>query len=116
MLEWIRFLLAAALMLSGLLVMISAVAGVNRFRYVMNRMHAAAMGDTLGILLIVLGLVAISGFQLVSLKLLLVVVLWWLSSPVSSHLIGKLEITTNPHLDQYMAIKTESDPHQEVDG
>ena len=115
MLEWLRFALAAALMLSGLVFVISSVMGVYRFRYVLNRMHAAALGDTLGILLIVLGLMVISGFNFISLKLLLLVVLWWLSSPVASHLISRLEVTTNPRLEEEMSVKTEDDPHKEVE-
>lgn len=115
MLEWLRFILAAALILCGLGFVISSVVGVYRFKYVLNRMHAAALGDTLGILLIILGLAVISGFNFTTLKLLLLVVLWWLSSPVASHLISRLEITINPHLEEEMAVKTESDPHEEVE-
>ena len=115
MLEWLRFALAAALMACGLAFLISSVVGVYRFRYVLNRMHAAALGDTLGILLIVLGLAVIGGFSFTSLKILLLVVLWWLSSPVASHLISRLEVTTNQELEKHMAIRTESDPHEEVE-
>ena len=115
MLEWLRFALAAALMLSGVFFVASSVMGVYRFRYVLNRMHAAALGDTLGILLIILGLAVISGFSFTTLKLLLLVALWWLSSPVASHLISRLEITANPCLEERMAVKTEGDPHKEVE-
>ena len=48
-LAWIRFLVGAALIIVGLLMFIVEVFGVYRFKYVLNRMHAAAMGDTLGI-------------------------------------------------------------------
>ena len=115
MLEWLRFIVAALLILGGLVFVVSSVVGVYRFKYVLNRMHAAALGDTLGILLIVLGLAVINGLNLTSLKALLLVVLWWLSSPVASHLISRLEVTTNPELDQHMAVKTEGDPHKEVE-
>ena len=115
MLEWLRFVIAALLILAGLCFVISSVVGVYRFKYVLNRMHAAALGDTLGILLIVLGLVVKGGLSLTSCKALLLVVLWWLSSPVASHLISRLEITTNPRLEQEMELKTEGDPHREVE-
>jgi multicomponent Na+:H+ antiporter subunit G len=36
-----------------------------------------------------------SGFTFTSLKLLLVVIFLWFSSPTSSHLIARLEVTTN---------------------
>ena len=105
MLEWLRFLLAAALILSGLVVMCLGVIGVYRFKYVLNRMHAAAMNDTLGILFIMLGLIVMSGFTFTSLKLLLVILMLWLSSPVSSHLIGHLELTTNEDITRNMEVK-----------
>ena len=60
-----------------------------------NRMHAAAIGDTLGIGFALLGLIVISGFNFTSLKLFLVIVFLWFSSPVSSHLIARLEVSTN---------------------
>ena len=105
MLEWIRFAVAAALLLSGLMVMCLGVLGVYRFHYVLNRMHAASMNDTLGTLLIMLGLSVISGPSFTSLKFFLVVLMLWLSSPVSSHLIGRLEITTNEDIEREMEVK-----------
>ena len=48
-LEWLRFLAGAALLLMGLGIFVIEMIGVFRFHYVLNRMHAAAMGDTLGI-------------------------------------------------------------------
>ena len=59
--ETLRFILCALLMLLGLIFEISAVIGVFRFRYVLNRMHAAAMGDTMGIFLMLLGLAVANG-------------------------------------------------------
>lgn len=105
MLEWIRFILCAALIISGLAVMCLGVIGVYRFKYVLNRMHAAAMNDTMGIGLVMLGLIVMGGFTFTSLKLMLVILMLWLSSPVSSHLIGRLEITTNEDISKHMEVK-----------
>ncbi len=93
--EWIRFLLGAALLLAGVAIFFIEMAGVFRFKYVLNRMHAAAMGDTLGIGFCLLGLAVMNGLNLTSLKLFLVIVFLWFSSPVSSHLIARLEVTIN---------------------
>ena len=71
--QWIRFALSAACLVTGLVFMILAVFGVNRFHRALNRMHAAAMGDTLGILFVFAGLILIRGFSLDSLKLFLVI-------------------------------------------
>lgn len=93
--EWIRFLIGAALLLFGLGIFAIEMVGVFRFRYVLNRMHAAAMGDTLGIGFSLVGLMIMSGWNFTTLKLLFVIVFLWFSSPVSSHLIARLEVTTN---------------------
>ena len=102
--EALRFALCALLMLLGLFFEVSAVIGVFRFRYVLNRMHAAAMGDTMGICLMLLGLAVANGLSMLSLKLMLLVLLFWLTSPVSSHLIGRLELVTNEELDREVSL------------
>lgn len=99
--EWIRFLAGALLMLCGMGIFAIEMIGVFRFKYVMNRMHAAAMGDTLGIGFSLMGLILMSGLNFTSLKLLLVIVFLWFSSPVSSHLIARLEVTTNEDKEQH---------------
>ncbi len=103
--EWIRFGISAVLTLAGMFMIVSAVFGVFRFRYALNRVHAAALIDTLGILFMIAGLVVARGFQVVSLKMVIVVLFLWLTSPVSSHLIGRLEMTVNDHLDQEMTVQ-----------
>ena len=105
--EWIRFLAGAVCLLCGLGIFLVEMIGVFRFKYVLNRMHAAAMGDTLGIGFALAGLILMSGFTFTSVKLLLVIVFLWFASPVSSHLISRLEATTNPHLDNYCEVSDE---------
>ena len=99
---WIQFILGAALIAAGVAVLALSIFGVYRFNYVLNRMHAAAMGDTLGILLVLGGLIVFSGFTALSLKLLLTVVILWLTSPVSSHLIARLETHINERLNEHL--------------
>ena len=98
MIAWLQFIAGAALISGGVIVLALSIFGVYRFNYVLNRMHAAAMGDTLGILLVLGGLIVFSGFSFLSLKLLLTIVMLWLTSPVSSHLIGRLEIHVNENI------------------
>ena len=92
-LAYIRFAIAAVLMLAGLFHIVSSVVGNLRFKFVLSRMQAAAVGDTLGVLFMLLGLVVMRGFCLSSLKMLFVIVFLWLSGPVSSHMLVKLELT-----------------------
>ncbi len=96
MFEWIKFLFVAFFLSGGLLMACSAVYGVYRFHFVLNRMHAAALIDTLAIVLVILALLLCTGFSFLSLKLIFIVIFLWFASPVSSHLISRLEVTMEP--------------------
>ena len=101
MIELIRYIIAALLIAAGILVMAISTFGVFRIRYVLNRLHAAAMGDSMGIGLVILGLILLHGFSVVSLKLLMILGVFWLASPVCSHLLSSLEVFTNENLDRH---------------
>lgn len=92
---WIRFIVGIALILCGIIVFGIELFGVFQFHYVLNRMHAAAMGDTLGIALSMLGLIILCGLNFTSLKMVLVVVFLWFASPVASHMLSRFEVATN---------------------
>ena len=100
-LEWIRFLAGIGLLLTGMGIFVLQLLGVFKFKYVLNRMHAAAMGDTLGIGFSMLGLMVLSGLNFTTLKMALIIVFLWLASPVSSHLISRLEVVTNEHPEEF---------------
>ncbi len=104
MLDWLRFGLAALLIAGGVFVLLSAVLGQFRFRSALNRIHAAALVDTLGILLMLAGLILCAGWSLVSLKLVAVVAFLWLTSPVQSHLLGKLALTVTERPEREMQV------------
>ena len=104
MLDMLRFAVSLVLTLGGVFVLISGVVGVFRFPYALSRIHAAALGDTLGIALMLLGVMVAEGFSVISLKLLVVMLFLWVTSPVASHLIGRLEITINDELDRDMTV------------
>ena len=90
---WIRFLLGTFCLGFGLFFIVSSVVGNYRFKFALNRMHAAALGDTLGLLGVVLGVCFYEGLNPTTAKLLAIIVLVWLTSPVSSHLIMLMELT-----------------------
>ena len=104
MIDVIRLIACILLTGAGLCCLVSGVVGVFRFKYALNRLHAAAILDTVGILLMLLGVIVATGFTLTSLKILVVIAFLWLTSPVSGHLIGRMEITINDELDQAMAV------------
>ena len=106
-LEWIRFVVGTGMLLVGLGIFVIQIFGVFKFKYVLNRMHAAAMGDTLGIGISMTGLIILSGLNVTSLKMALIIVFLWLASPVSSHLISRLEVTTNENLREHCELPTD---------
>lgn len=98
---WIRLIAGGALLLCGLSIFLIEIYGVFHLKYVLNRMHAAAMGDTLGISFSLVGLMIFSGLNFTTLKMALIVILLWIASPVSSHLLAKVEYTTNEDLEEH---------------
>lgn len=101
-LEWLRFILVALCMLGGMFTMIVAILGLYRFDFALNRIHSAAMGDTLSLFLFVLGLVIAVGWNVVALKLVLVLLLQWLTSPLSSHMLAQFEYHADEHLAEHI--------------
>ena len=99
--EWIRLIIGGAFLLIGLIIFVVEIYGVFHMKYVLNRMQAAALGDTLGISLSLVGLMIYSGFNMTTLKIALIVVFLWFSSPVASHLLAKLEATTNEDIEEH---------------
>lgn len=107
-LEWIRFIAGVGLLLAGLCIFVLQLFGVFKFKYVLNRMHAAALGDTLGIGVSLTGLILLSGFNATSLKMALILIFLWMASPVASHLISRLEVVTNEQLEEHCELPKDS--------
>ena len=116
MLEGLRFALSAVLSLAGLFVLISGVVGLFRFKYALSRIHAAALFDTLGIVLMLLGVMVATGFEVAALKMFIVICILWMTSPVSSHLIGRMEITINDELEKDMSVIDRQSVQKEKEG
>ena len=104
----IRFILTAVFMLVGLFVCCVGVYGVFKLKYAANRMHAAALNDTLGVSFCLIGLAISAPDFFTALKILLVVVFLWLASPVASHLLCRLEGETNEDRGRYMNVHEKS--------
>ncbi len=105
--DWIRLIAGCAFLICGLVIFFTEIFGVFHFRYVLNRMHATAMGDTLGIASCMIGLIIFSGFNFTSLKLMLIVIFLWFASPVSSHVLARLEVATNENLTSHCKVYTD---------
>ncbi|MBQ8206702.1 MAG: monovalent cation/H(+) antiporter subunit G [Bacilli bacterium] len=104
--EYVRFAFSALFIIIGLFITITGITGFYKLKFILNRMHAAALIDTLGLFFIVLGLIVAKGFtfedgslDVTSIKLACVVFFLWITSPVSSHIIGELIYLTDSNTD-----------------
>lgn len=102
--EWIRFGLTALCVLAGCFALLTAIVGLFRFDFALNRLHASAIADTMGLALLVLGVMIAVGLRPVLWKLLLVVVLQWCTSPLSGHMLAQFEYQVNQNLEQHLEL------------
>ncbi len=112
--EWLRMILGIALLIFSVSIFAIEVIGVFKMKFSLNRMHAAAMGDSMGLLSGLFGLMLISGLNFTTLKMVLVLVFLWLTSPVSSHLIAKMEFQTNKNLSDHATFNELSEVEKEL--
>jgi multicomponent Na+:H+ antiporter subunit G len=87
--DLIREWLGGLLVLGGGAFMIIGAIGLNRMPDLFTRMHAASVSDTLGFGMIMLGLMVISGFNLVTVKLLFLILFIALTGPVATHALAR---------------------------
>ena len=78
-------LLAILFLLLGTFFFFGATVGFLRFPDFYSRMHATGKSDTLGTLLSLMGLALYNGFSMVSIKILLIAVFIFVTSPTSTH-------------------------------
>lgn len=96
----IRFIIAAIFIIAGVIIIASAMVGNFRFGYVLNRMQIGATADTLGTMLVILGLIIISGINTISLKLVVMILFMWIANPVQSHFLARTEIISNEKITE----------------
>ena len=99
MIDLLRTIGAVALMGFGLFSICVSALGLFRFKCVLNRIHAAAVTDTVGVLFTMGGLALLCGLTLTTVKLGIIVVFMWLAGPVVTHLIAKMELLTERNID-----------------
>ena len=111
--EWIRFGISCACLIGAMICFTAAVLGANRFGFIMNRLHAAGIGDTLGLFLVALSLILGTGLGLPQVKMCLIIVFMWFTSPVSSHFLIQIEYFTNPDLYRHVKRRMGEDADEE---
>ncbi|MCF8467102.1 MAG: monovalent cation/H(+) antiporter subunit G [Sneathiella sp.] len=91
------------LLIAGSILLLITGLGLLRLPDLYTRIHAGGMADTLATFLIFVGLSLQSGFSLVTVKLLLVIVFVFFTSPVSSYALaqGSFVAGLKPKLDGF---------------
>ncbi len=93
--------LSWVLIASGSVVVVVGALGLIRMPDVFTRMHAAGMIDTMGATLLLAGMALTAGLSLVTLKLLVLWLLFIFTSPVAGHALARaaLYAGVRPHLN-----------------
>lgn len=81
--------IAAFFIVFGFVLMLISAIGVLRFKDFLSRLHATSVGESMGIVMMCIGFVIKIGLNLVSAKIILIVLAIFIVNPVGTHLIGK---------------------------
>lgn len=87
-LEWI----GGVLVIAGALLMVVGAVGLIRMPDVFTRLHAASVSDTLGVSLVLVGLMFFAGFTLVTAKLAFIVLFLAFIGPVATHAVARAAV------------------------
>lgn len=88
----IKLVAASLFMALGIFVFLTEVVGLFKFDYIMLRIHAVGIGDTLGIASIATAAAILTGTPNAIFKLILVVIFMMISNPVLTHLLSNMEV------------------------
>ena len=88
-------IISSLLIVIGSLSIIVGLIGVYRMPDFYTRLHAASIIDTLGTMLILFGLIIHHGIDLISLKLLLILVFILITTPTAAHALAKSALHGN---------------------
>ncbi len=89
-----REILVWALLLGGGAFSVIAGLGLVRLPDFYSRMHAGGIADTLAAMLILAGLAVFSGLTLITVKLALVYMFIFFTSPISTHAVANAAFTS----------------------
>ncbi len=74
----------------GSFFMLSAALGMLRFPDFYTRIHAASLADSLGIMLVLLGLAVHAGVSITAFKLILLLLFMLITAPTATHAIARV--------------------------
>ena len=79
-------------MLGGAFFLVVGGIGLLRLPDLFSRMHAGGITDTLGAALLLFALMLQSGFNLITVKLVMILAFLWVTSPTSCHALARAAV------------------------
>jgi len=107
MMDQIVTVLSWAFLLGGSFFLLVGAIGVLRLPDLYTRSHAAGITDTMGAMLILVGLMFQGGFTLITAKLVMILLFLLFTSPAASHALGNTAWSSGlkPILDEDPPVK-----------
>ncbi len=85
----VKDVISVLFMLAGFFFFATATLGLLRFPDFYARLHATGKGDSLAVLLSLIGLAVYYGFSLTSVKIVFIAVFMFLAQPTATHAISR---------------------------
>ena len=92
--ECLQEIIAALLMGLGLIFLVGSMIGMLRLPDFYSRVHASGNSETLGTMLVFLGLAVYNGISITSAKLLIILMFIFVGNPIGSHILTKAAYKT----------------------
>ncbi|MFN7038449.1 MAG: monovalent cation/H(+) antiporter subunit G [Alphaproteobacteria bacterium] len=89
MLEYIILLISWFFLVLGGFFIITSAVGCLRLPDFYSRLHAAGIGDSCGVPMILLGIIIHNGFNQFSFKIFLLIIFLFITSPTACHALAK---------------------------
>ena len=106
------------LVLIGAVFAIIGAVGILRLPDFYSRIHGAGITDTMGAGLILTGLMLYAGLSLVTVKLVMILVLLWITGPTATHALAKAALASGlkPYLTEDTRVAPAASDTGEVAG
>ena len=112
----IRFSATTLCFVLGAVFLCISLFGTFRLNYSLNKLHAAAICDTLVLMFFITGCIIASGINITSFKFFLIIAIQWCASPLVSHIFVKAKYLTDEDLGLYCDEKINDDMPSGIEG
>lgn len=92
--ELVQIIVACLFMGLGLVFLLGSLVGMLRLPDFYSRIHASGNSETLGTMLVFLGLAVYNGFNVTSAKIIVIFLFVFIGNPIGSHILSKCAYKT----------------------